>query len=421
MSTTIAAMKGRLGNTDYFILAMKAGDLVAKAVIPSEMREWKNMTMDEKEQRDINYARVKSQIAPYLAKHKDRFFGAVILAAQNFNPSNFEQLSEIAKKGLPNLYKAEAEKMGFLTLTGGEVFIPIDGQHRIKAIQFAIDGKDEKSKDLGLSSCPDLANEDVAVMLVPYEARKVRKIFTRVNRYAKPTSSGQNLITDDEDYIAISAREVADWINRTDSNSSERDVELVKTTGNALGDKEHYFTTLATIAECNRIILQAWFPDPITKPFIVSDPDTLHLYKDKISEVWEHLAEHIEPFAIMLSDKSEAGNEKRHEVREHNLLGKPVPQVCLFRAYARLIVESNMYPATATGKLSKIDWQKDAQIWDRLLMTGGKIMHKNAKIATDIIYYVAGGKHKDEAELLAEYQKLFTGKEKPTQLPEKVV
>ena len=421
MSTTIAAMKGKLGNTDYFILAMKAGDLVKNAIIPSEMEEWKNMTMDEKEQRDINYSRVKAQIAPYLAKDKDRFFGAIILAAKNFDPSNFEQLSDIAKKGLPNLYKTEAEKMGFLTLKGGEVFIPIDGQHRIKAIQFAIDGKDEKSKQIpNMSPCPDLSNEEVTVMLIPYEPKKIRKIFTRVNRYAKPTGSGQNLITDDEDYIAISARKIADWINIAAPNSSTPNVELVKTAGNALGDKEHYFTTLATIAECNRMILQTFPSNPtIPKPFIVSDPDLEHDYGDKISEVWEHLAENIEPFAIMLSDKSETGNEKRKEVRQHNLLGKPVPQVCLFRAYVRL-TEGNMHSDVATKRLSKINWQKDAKIWDRLLMTGGKIIHKNAKIATDIICYMAGEKT-NESELLAEYQKLFPGNQKPSKLPEKVV
>ena len=421
MSTTIAAMKGRLGNTDYFILSMKAGDLVAKTAIPSEMPEWKNMTMDEKEQRAINYGRVKSQIAPYLAKHKDRFFGSIILAAQNFNPKNFEQLSDIATKGLPNLYKAEADKMGFLTFTGGEVLIPVDGQHRIKAIQFAIEGKDEKSKDLGSGlSCPDLANDDVTVMVVPYESKKVRKIFTRVNRYAKPTGTGQNLITDDEDYIAISARETADWINRIDPNSSKNSVELVKTGGNALSDKEHFFTTLATIAECNRTILQAWFSDPITKPFIVSDPELLHVYREKISEVWEHLVENIKVFDIMLSDKSETGNEKRRAAREDYLLGHPVPQVCLFRAYARLIMGSNLDPADAAKRLSNISWGKNEDVWDRLLITGGKIIHKNAKIATDIICYMAGEKP-NEAELLEEYQKLFPDKQKPTQLPKKVV
>ena len=421
MSTTIAAMKGRLGNTDYFILSMKAGDLVAKATIPSEMPEWKNMTMDEKEQRAINYGRVKSQIARYLAKHKDRFFGSIILAAKNFNSKNFEQLSDVATKGLPNLYKAEADKMGFLTLTGGEVFIPVDGQHRIKAIQFAIEGKDEKSKDLGPGlSSPDLANEDVTVMIVPYESKKVRKIFTRVNRYAKPTGTGQNLITDDEDYIAISAREIADWINRTDPNSSEGSVELVKTTSNALSDKEDFFTTLATIAECNRTILQAWFSNTITKPFIVSDPELLHLYKDKISEVWEHLVKNIDEFSSMLSDKSETGNQTRRDTRQDYLLGHPVPQVCLFRAYARLIVVSNLQPDDAVKRLSKIRWGKSEDIWDRLLMTGGKIIHKNAKIATDIICYMTGEKM-NEAELLEEYQKLFPDKHKPTELPKKVV
>ena len=420
MSTAIAAMKGKLGNTDYFILAMKAGDLAGKAIIPSEMPNWKNITMEEKQQRNINYNRVKSKIAPYLAEHEDRFFGSIILAVENFELSNFEKLSKFAKDSMPFLYGTEAEKMGFLTFTGGEVFIPIDGQHRIKAIQFAISGVDENSKKIpDMSPCPDLANDDVTIMLVPYETQKVRKIFTRVNRYANPTTGGQNLITDDEDYIAISSRLIADWINRTSPNSSTSSVELVKTIGNSLRDTENYFTTLTAISECNKAILQAWYSNHIPKPFIVPDTGKSQEYSNKISKVWKHLVKNIDEFAIMLSDKSETGNKKRRKIRSENLLGKPVPQICLFQAYTRLIVGSNMHPDDAVKRLSKIKWGKNEDIWDRLLMTGGKIIRKNAKIATDIICYMVGEKT-NEAELLERYQKLFPDKQKPTKLPEKV-
>ena len=428
MSTTFAAMKGKLGNTDYFILAMKAGFLAKNARIPFETDEWENMTMSEKEQRDINYKRVKTQIAPYLAKNKERFFGAIVLTVRNFNPKKFEPLGTVITKDLPQLYRSEAECMGFLTFKGGEVFIPIDGQHRIKAIQFALDGRDEKNNPIiGMKPCNDLANEDVTVMLVPYESEKVRKIFTCVNRYAKPTSSGENLITDDEDYIAISARDIADWINHDDPSNSSPNEELVKTKNESLGDKEQFFTTLRTIAKCNRLILQASFPDPLPNPklpYIVDDSDKKKMYDKKILHVWKHLTKNIEAFAVMLSDKSKTGNVKREGVRKSNLLGKPIPQASLFDAYLRLI-KSNLSPDQATDRLSKVNWQKNAKIWDRLLMSGDKIVPKNQNIATDIIYYIVGGTYDDEkaatANLLKDYQKLFPVDEKPSKLPEKVV
>ena len=183
MSTTIAAMKGKLGDTDYFVFAMKAKQLVAIT----------STSGDENNRRKINYARVKAEIAPYLAKDKERFLGAVILAAQNFNPDMFEPLTDFAAEQLPRLYREEAKGIGFLTFTGGEVFIPIDGQHRITAIRFALDGKDEKRKPISdMLPCPDLADEEITVMLVPYNPEKTHKISDHVNRYVKPFNLAKN-------------------------------------------------------------------------------------------------------------------------------------------------------------------------------------------------------------------------------------
>ena len=142
MSTTVAAMKARMGNTDYFVLSMKAGELADKVKIPREMDEWAALTIEERYQRDLDYSRVKNQIAPYLANNQSRFFGAVILAAMNFDSDDaFEQLGEVTTRQLPRMYKNNAESLGFLTFKGGEVLVPLDGQHRLKAIQFAVSEK----------------------------------------------------------------------------------------------------------------------------------------------------------------------------------------------------------------------------------------------------------------------------------------
>lgn len=409
MATTVASMKGKLGSTEYFILSMKAKELVEKAIIPSEMDDWKNMTLEEKEQREINYTRVKNQIAPYLARDEDRFFGAIILAARNFDPSNFEPISDVATKGLPNLYKTQAQCMGFLTLTGGEELIPLDGQHRLKAIKFAIEGKDEKSKVINsFTPCSNLANEDITVMLIPYDTKKARKIFTKVNRYAKPTITGQNLVTDDDDIIAVLSRKIA-------NDQEIIGARLVKYNNNTLNDsKDWHFTTLGTLAVCNDAILSSHFPEKIDRTRPV-DTEKRSLYTDKVSEVWKFLVENIDLFSDMLEDKDETGDDKRREIRQNYLLGKPVPQACLVSAFAHLTVGSqSLTSSEAAKKLNAIDWRKDADEWDRLFMSGGKIITKNKKLVTDILFYRAGGTlNSDQKEaLLDRYRALFPDGEK---------
>jgi len=411
MATTVAAMKGKFGSTDYYILAMKASDLVANSIIPSEIPGWGSLSLEEKEQRDINYARVKKWIVPYLLSDKDRFFGALIMMAKNLGPKSFEPISDLAKSGLPRLYETQSQLMGFLTLTGGDL-IPLDGQHRLKALQFAIEGVDEKGKPLtGVSPSASLPDEDVTVILIPYDDKKARRIFTKVNKYAKPTTTGQNLVTDDDDIIAVLSRKIA--------NDHIGGADLVKYKGNTLSDKEGYFTTLSTLADCNVAILEEHFGEKLdsqkidrTRP--VDDARAM-LYHEKVQEVWQFLIAHIDYFADALADKSKNGDANRCAIRSKNLLGKPVPQFCLVAAFARLTGPgTNLSYRQAAKKLNAVDWKKDAAEWDRLLMSGDKILTKNKKLVAEMLHYRLGGKLTEDAKevLLNKYRAQFPADER---------
>lgn len=418
MSGTISAMKGNLGSTEYYVLTMKAKELAEKISIPSEMEDWEDMSLEEREQRDINYARVKRQIAPYLAMDPDRFFGAIIVAAKNFDPKNFESVLAMCKNDMPKLYQAEAKNIGFLTFTGEELLIPLDGQHRAKAIKFAIEGYDEKGKEIPLiKPSSDLAKEDVTVILINYDQKKARKIFTKVNRYAKATTTGQNLVTDDDDIIAVLSREIANDVKLIGP-------DLVKYKNNTLGDRDGYFTTLAALADCNDFIIATNFGGGKIERSRLPDQAEISLYRDKVRETWGFLLENIELFSDALSDKDESGDRKRCEIREGYLLGKPVPQVCLVKAFVRLtnLKTNKLSPKQAAKKLNEIPCNKDKPLWDGLFLKGEKktILTKNAKLVTDIICYMCGEKLSDEEkkELLDRYRDVLPEEAKPERLPE---
>lgn len=425
MPTTVAAMKGRLGDTDYFILSMKAQELATKVTIPRELDGWEDMSVEERYQRDLNYNRVKNQIAPYFANDDSRFFGAIIVAAINFGEHvSFEPLSDIATRGLPGLYRAAAATMGFLTFSGSEILIPLDGQHRLKAIQFAVSGRDERGRDIPAitAPCVQLAQEDVTVILVPYESKKARRIFTRVNRYAKPTTAGQNIVTDDDDIVAVLAREVANDLI---------DPRLVKFTSNTLTRSDEHFTTLAIVYNCNEQIIRDNFPVGKIDKTRLPTQQQISLYRQRVREIWEQLIEGIEVFDVALSDVENTGDDKRREIRLSNLLGKPVAQECLVRAFVRLTnPPTNLSGEKACDGLNRLPWEITNEnleaVWDRVLWTGGtdgKIVTKNANrnLATNIIAYLAGEKLNDDqkAELLEDYRKQFPESERENkQLPE---
>ena len=183
----------------------------------------------------------------------------------------FEPAVNVLGKG-PTLYRTPAKSFGFLTLSGGEMLVPLDGQHRLAAIQFALTGRDEKQNPIeGLRPNADLANDDILLILIKHDADKDRKIFNKVNRYAKRTSKAEDLITADDDVIAVISREtVANEIIGS---------RLVNYKSNTLPDSAYYFTTLSTVYEATKNVLEGTFGRISTQS--MPDRATEALYRDR--------------------------------------------------------------------------------------------------------------------------------------------
>ena len=142
--------------------------------------------------------------------------------------------------------------------------------------------------------------------------------------------------------------------------------------------------------------------------------------------------EKIDLIAIALSDKSETGDEKRREIRKDSLLGKPITQLVLTRAFLKLKASSGNLGEKYTNdeicqNLNRIDWDPNNSIlWEKVLMNGSRIATGKPAIslATDYISYMAG-EHLEEQEIVAledKYKKEFPLDEQQYKnLPDRVV
>ncbi len=414
MSSTLPAMKGKMGNTEYYLLSMKASELVNLVKEPKNMPGWDNEKIEEIYQRKINYNRVRNQIAPYLADQKEtRFFGSLIVAAFNFDENvEFQPLTKnaaVSEARLPPADKEAASKIGMLTLHGGIMMVPLDGQHRLKALEFAMKGKDHLGKDIpGIEVDADLAMEDISVILVPYDPEKARRIFTRVNRYARRPTTSETYVTDDDDVFAVLARHIANRIGG----------RLVKYTQPTLTPKDSEFTTLAILHACCKVIVRESFPNyQELKADQLPSSDIVKTYKIRVERVWDRLLSKIDVFRDATLNKLEDGDEKRREIRKENLLGKPVPQECLVSAYMSLTnPPTNMQWEETCQRLNALPWsiteENMSNVWQNVLWTGGtdgRIITKNRVISSRLVSYMAGEALNDSERqaLLDEYLSLF--------------
>ena len=396
MPTTIPALRGNFGTTEYWITTMNIGELIRNVQFPQDLSEWKNLSIEEKYQREINLRRVRNEIAPYFASDPDRFSGSLVLAVLNDEQMVFEPLPNLGGAGrnvIPQLYQSAARDMGFLTLQGTEILVPLDGQHRAKAFKFAIDGTDDNNRPIaGIKSNQDLAKDQVAVILVRFDPERARRIFNKINRYAKPTSTADNLITADDDAVAVITRELL-------GDDGVIPSRLVRIGANNLTNNAPEFTTLATFYESTMAIIHGLGLVGTGKPQQMTE-EQRELAKEQIRPLWDRLLERVDLWASALADASETGDANRIKIREETLLGKPIGQLSLVRGYMLMrdkcvgVAENEL-----CDRLNRINWEANAPMWHGILMNpNGRVMsgRGNVNRACEFIARLGGAKLTEE-------------------------
>ena len=119
-----------------------------------------------------------------MANDPDRFIGSFIVTVKNHENMIFETFQDV-NINVPKSFGATlASDIGILTLSGEEILIPLDGQHRLAALRFAVTGRDEKQAEIPILHNSDIARDTCSVILIRDDIEKGRKIFNKVNRYA---------------------------------------------------------------------------------------------------------------------------------------------------------------------------------------------------------------------------------------------
>lgn len=235
----IPAIKSQIGTWVYYVYTMsfkQVQDYVKR--IDDELH--KSTLLREMLQRSIsdNY----KSIAHYIETQEEHFFNALILAVYDGDPKWHEIRIETDELD-------EYIGLGVLELSGNEKIFPIDGQHRVEGIKKVMSSSDKYS------------NEQIPVVFIGHKKdaegmQRARRLFSTLNRYAKPVSMRDIIALDEDDIIAISSRELIDnhilFSNDRILDSKTKAIPETNTTA---------FTTIITFYECNKILLSLFLSD----------------------------------------------------------------------------------------------------------------------------------------------------------------
>ena len=365
------AMKARMGDWDYYIVRMRMRDIAHEVQLASAL--WDDRTLSDAIQRVLDESRVKQGLVNFLARRDDRFFASLVVAAIGGNPSWTPIESRFR------------DSFGELAFEEDPKYYALDGQHRLRAIQ-------ELMADL--SGAPaGFADEQMSVIVVVREHQSVdddlwlqryRRLFSSLNRYARPTGADTNIIMDEDDVFAIVTRRLITDHEFFRAPDRERSSIRVQTKGKNLKSGTSHFTSLQTLYEINKTLLMTaerrrrWGRAKDMKVFLQFRPD-----EDEVDRYYQSLANHWGALLKAIPALSEEPERMRvHEVPDPNpdgygdhLLFWPIGQELVAEIARSLLDCAGLFDAAdiatmegALRPLGEVPWDLHKPPWRYLLL-----------------------------------------------------
>ncbi|MDB5122393.1 MAG: hypothetical protein JWP94_522 [Mucilaginibacter sp.] len=201
----LPCLRGRMGDWFYYVTILKFGDVAERVKLPEEINEKysdPNLKLSEWIQRDIDPKRI-TPIVNYL-KTEQRFFNSLILGIYDGKPKwhdiAFEKSKFATTEEEINYFSST---FGILSLNGDESIFAMDGQHRAMGIRNAVEeGQNIKDDEVAAIFVAHRATEEGGI--------RTRRLFSTLNRYAKPVSQAETIALSEDDNAAIITRRMVD-------------------------------------------------------------------------------------------------------------------------------------------------------------------------------------------------------------------
>ena len=251
------AIRAQMGSWQYYIVRMKMREIAHEVKLAHDI--YTDKTLSDAVQRTLGEKRVKTEIVGYLARHPDRFFSSIVVAAMEGEP--VWHPVEMDETIIPKIFTSSSslrDSFGVLSFGDEPRYYALDGQHRVAAIKLLVNGEAE------VQAPKDFDDDLLSVIVVLREEhdtpegewmRRYRRLFSSLNRYAKPTDQDTNIIMDEDDLFAIVTRRLITEHEFFQAPGPERESFKVLTKGKNVKTGMRHFTTLQTLYAVNEILL----------------------------------------------------------------------------------------------------------------------------------------------------------------------
>jgi DNA sulfur modification protein DndB len=352
--TLLPAIRSRVGDWNFYVTTLTFEEVAALIKSPDEIHERKQLA--EWIQREAIDAHSEA-IETYITTSPQRFLGSLIVGVYDGSPDwNPLKVKVPANEEVSEDQLARIEgALGLLHLYGGEKLFAIDGQHRVAGIKLAIKN---------LPSDSQLRSDCVSAIFVAHDPSteagkaRTRRLFTTVNKKAKPISRTQTIALDEDNGFAVVTRRLIDS-HALFSDAGKR--VLYASTGALPATEVHAITSVVGLFELVKDLYGGKESFEQKRPSDAAINSHLEFCSNFFDALLGYVPEYVEVF------QNSAGQPGNYRTSECNhLLFRPAGQ----RAFARaiqLLVARKMALECAVKALLTAEMNILADAWHHVL------------------------------------------------------
>ncbi len=405
----LPCIRSVLGDWVIYISSMPLKDIAQRVNTDKKYRE--NNDLDKILQRDLKERR--HAIAKYLLTDKSRFFNSIIIGVFGGIPQWHEFK---IKKIINELMRAQDStaynySIGLLEFYGDEEMFAIDGQHRVAGIQIAYEKENQLNNNDKI-----LKDDSFPVIFVAHiddelGRKRTRKLFSDINKNAKPVAEGDKIKIDEQSINAIVTRRIYANYHLFKKGKLISLTESARLEGK---DTDH-FTNLLGINNTNKVLKKLFKKKPNTNEW---EEENVTKFYSIVEEFYNYVIKYIKEYHSYFI-KRELTLLK---ARTHNkyLLFRPIGLKLLAGLYVHFYKKENGLD-TLSKKIKKISFILPNSPFKGILWNNGKMEAKssNQRLSLDLSLYLLGEYPRErEKDLLNRYREAL--KDRTINLPKRV-
>ena len=405
----LPALRAAMGDWTYYIASMTLEELAHRVTTATTLHQPESL--DEEIQRSLSPR--AGDIAEYLLSQPQRLFGTLVVGVYGGEPEWLEvEIKEGARPWDEKDQRLEGT-IGLLRLSGAEQLFALDGQHRLLGTMQA------------LEEDPSLGDEEVAVIFVGHAndragLRRTRRLFSTLNRYAKPVSRREIIALDEDDAVAIVTRRLV----KSHPLFSDR-ISLGGTKAVPVSDRIS-LTSIVALNDCVEMVLKTHPSWKEGHKKIRAADEILDQLEQHCTDYWNIVIGEHEVLGEYVGVPKDANPAEPFRGRHGgHLFFRPVGILAHTWAATTLCSKEAVDTRAAIQRLAEVPLELAEAPWVGLLWDGENqrmITSPEAqRVAKRLIYYCVGGAlsdlRTDEAELRKELAGLLNRAPEDVELP----